>query len=116
MDRKEAIEYAKFRLECHTKGDGEYTDYGEFLVAAIEALQEQERKWIPVSERLPEDGYGVLVTVNGKHNNITFVDALEIAEYDGDFGWIVEGYPQWTDTNVTAWQPLPEPYKEGEQE
>ena len=43
MDRKEAIEYAKFRLECHTKGDGEYTDYGEFLVAAIAALQEQER-------------------------------------------------------------------------
>ena len=43
MDRKEAIEYAKFRLECHTKGDGEYTDYGEFLVAAIEALQEQEQ-------------------------------------------------------------------------
>ena len=44
MNRKEAIEYAKFRLECHTKGDGEYTDYGEFLVAAIEALQEPERK------------------------------------------------------------------------
>ena len=42
MDRKEAIKYAKFRLECHTKGDGEYTDYGEFLVAAIEALQEPE--------------------------------------------------------------------------
>ena len=42
MDRKEAIEYAKFRLECHTKGDGEYTDYGEFLVAAIEALQEPQ--------------------------------------------------------------------------
>ena len=44
MNRKEAIEYAKFRLECHTKGDGEYTDYGEFLVAAIAALQEPERK------------------------------------------------------------------------
>ena len=43
MNRKEAIEYAKFRLECHTKSDGKYTDYGEFLVAAIEALQEQER-------------------------------------------------------------------------
>lgn len=40
MDRKEAIEYAKFRLKCHTKGDGEYTDYGEFLVVAIAALQE----------------------------------------------------------------------------
>lgn len=49
MDRKEAIEYAKFRLECHTKGDGEYTDYGEFLVAAIEALSEPPRlkgRWI----------------------------------------------------------------------
>ena len=44
MNRKEAIEYAKFRLECHTKGDREYTDYGEFLVAAIAALQEPERK------------------------------------------------------------------------
>ena len=42
MNRKEAIEYAKFRLECHTKGDGEYTDYGEFLVVAIAALQEPE--------------------------------------------------------------------------
>lgn len=78
--------------------------------------QPQVGGWIPVSERLPEDGYGVLVTVNGKHNNITFVDALEIAEYDGDFGWIVEGYPQWTDPNVTAWQPLPEPYEESEEE
>ena len=44
MNRKEAIEYAKFRLECHTKSDGKYTDYGEFLVAAIEALQEPKRK------------------------------------------------------------------------
>ena len=43
MDRKKAIEYAKFRLECHTKGDGEYTDYGEFLVAAIEALYKLQR-------------------------------------------------------------------------
>ena len=116
MDRKEAIEYAKFRLECHTKGDGEYTDYGEFLVAAIEALQEQERKWIPVTEKLPENGCGVLVTVNGKHNNIIFVNALEIAEYRNTEGWIIEGYLDWLDPDVIAWQPLPEPYKESEEE
>ena len=72
--------------------------------------------WIPVSERLPEEGYGVLVTVNGKHNNITFIDALEIAEYDSTDGWIVEGYLDWTNPDVTAWQPLPEPYKEREEE
>lgn len=36
MTREEALKYAKFRLECYSKG--------EFLVAAIEALQEPERK------------------------------------------------------------------------
>ena len=116
MDRKEAIEYAKFRLECHTKGDGEYTDYGEFLVVAIAALQEPERKWIPVTEKLPENGCGVLVTVNGKHDNIIFVNALEIAEYRNTEGWIIEGYLDWLAPDVTAWQPLPEPYEEREEE
>lgn len=79
---------------------------------AIEALQEpQVGGWIPVTERLPEDGYGVLVTVNGKHNNIAFENALEIAEYDNIEGWIIEGYLDWLDPDVIAWQPLPEPYK-----
>ena len=84
---------------------------------AIEALQEpQVGGWIPVTERLPEDGYGVLVTVNGKHNNITFVNALEIAEYGNTEGWIIEGYLDWINPDVTAWMPLPEPYKESEEE
>ena len=78
--------------------------------------QPQVGGWIPVSERLPEDEYGVLVTVNGKHNNTTFIDALEIAEYDSTDGWIVEGYLDWINPDVTAWQPLPEPYKESEKE
>lgn len=42
MTREEALKYAKFRLECYSKGDGEYTEHGEFLVAAIKALQEPE--------------------------------------------------------------------------
>ena len=117
MDRITAIASIEYvREKCQILGEQEspHDFFGticEALSMAIEALQEpQVGGWIPVSERLPEDGYGVLVTVNGKHNNITFVDALEIAEYDGDFGWIVEGCPQWTDPDVTAWQPLPEPF------
>ena len=113
MDRKEAIERIKIHMGAHKIGEYPHIKLGEALSLAIEALQEQERNGIPVTERLPEDGYGVLVTVNGKHNDIIFIDALEIAEYDGDFGWIVEGYPQWTDPDVTAWMPLPEPYKGG---
>ena len=76
--------------------------------------QPQVGGWIPVSERLPEEGCGVLATVNGKHNNTTFIDALETAEYDSDEGWIIEGYLDWINPDVTAWQPLPEPYKRGE--
>ena len=49
MNREEALKYAKFRLECYSKGDGEYTEHGKFLIAAIKALQEPEPKkgqWI----------------------------------------------------------------------
>ena len=120
MDRKEAASILKNNavkatgtlggLPPKAKEINSLNKQIEALNMAIEALQEQERKWIPVSERLPEEGYGVLVTVNGKHNNITFVNALEIAVYDNTEGWIVEEYPQWTDPNVTAWMPLPEPF------
>ena len=85
-------------------------------VFEIIKTQPQVSGWTPVAERLPEKGCGVLVTVNGKHDNIIFVNALEIAEYRNTEGWIIEGYLDWLDPNVIAWQPLPEPYKESEQE
>lgn len=112
MDRKEAL---KQFIECKEMGYlNLFMPTIPAMEKAIEALQEpQVGGWIPVSERLPEDGCGVLVTVNGKHNNIIFVNALEIAEYRNTEGWIIEGYLDWLDPDVTAWQPLPEPYKGG---
>ena len=85
MDKKEAIEYAKFRLECHTKGDGEYTDYGEFLVAAIEALQEPERKkgqWIILSSN--EDSAVCKCSVCGE--DFVFYNGEFFPNYCGDCG------------------------------
>ena len=111
MDRKEAVETLALMMSGYShirKNEMEW----EALSLAIEALQQpQVGSWIPVSERLPEDRCRVLVTVNGKHDNIIFLVALETAEHDGDFGWIVKGHPKWTDPNVTAWMPLPECWK-----
>lgn len=88
----------------------------EALQMAIEAMEKQATsnytsEWIPVSEGLPEGENEVLVTVSGKLNNITFDNAIEIGFYCEIDGWIINGYLDWATPQVTAWQPLPEPWK-----
>lgn len=90
----------------------EYEDTG-LLPEEIEHLKEQHR-WIPVEERLPEEDTIVLLTVSGLYSCITFSDAIELGNLCSDGEWFIEGYPDWDDPDVTAWMPLPEPYrKEG---
>lgn len=55
--------------------------------------------WIPVSERLPIPPTFCLVTTDGSHG-----DVIDIALYMSD-GWHKA-------SEVLAWMPLPEPYKE----
>lgn len=68
--------------------------------------------WIPVTERLPEpDGFknAYLVTVNnGGHRFIAisfFIDSGNAQTWEDDEGII-------DSRNVTAWAPLPTPYRE----
>ena len=93
------------------------------LNMAIEALQD---KWIPVSERLPEEDEDVLVTVyfrglkqkhkNGWNDHIKPCYYVDIAKHiGGEWGSMSDEYKVSPDRHVViAWRPLPEPYKESE--
>ena len=69
--------------------------------------------WHKPSEKLPEDGLIVPVTISGKTRNINFDHALVMAEYYSGDGWCIDGYDfdlkgAWL--TVHAWADL-EPYK-----
>lgn len=65
---------------------------------------EQEPRWIPVSERLPEKNVEVLAT--------TEWGAVTIAEMYGAYDWLIREGTYNADTDeIAAWMPLPEPYK-----
>ena len=73
-----------------------------------EVAEEYKDGWIPCSERLPEDDSICIVTVEYP-NNKTMVD----------YGWFDRknvcwfvGMQEFRTSNILAWQPLPEPFKE----
>lgn len=65
-------------------------------------------QWIEVADRVPKDGdQFVLGVVNGKYENITFDNAIQIVEYVAGEGWLMDGYERLGYVNVTHWMPLP---------
>ena len=78
-------------------------------LAAYEDAEEQGRygKWIPVSERLPEESLNSVIGWDTYRNRCCFLQYLGGRFVLGDDIYSV---------NVTAWMPLPEPYLESEEE
>ncbi len=96
MTREEAIRKAIDIVAYFEAHFAKSKEAREDTVNIIEALeQELETRWIPVSERLPEDSGDYLTTTM--------------------YGEVYCDY--WTGINfnrqevIIAWQPLPEPYK-----
>ena len=91
----------------------------------IEAEPVKHGRWIPVSERLPEEDTEVLISYRYKEGegNTSHVD-IDITTYGQMYfgGNKVGNNKHWrapfeyfySNYEVIAWMPLPEPYKEGE--
>lgn len=110
MNKQEAIWYVNHTFEVTKEelcNNGRFDEAKEFETAQNTAIKALQDDWIPVSERLPESesDYQVLVNVIApdKAYHIIITNSLEVVEY-AQKGW------------VTAWMPLPEPYKGGDTE
>ena len=73
-----------------------------------------EQRWIPCSERLPEEYVDVLVWFEyyrfGEYNRM--YSTYGIGDYDAEYDkWWINHESGWRDLHVFAWMPLPEPWK-----
>ena len=97
----------QLKNEVESAGNGAYLSKNniskivELLLADLEQ-DEKENGWIPVSERLPEDG-----------TYITTLDGELVGQEEPFTGMCGIEKGKWDDEDcVIAWMPLPEPYKE----
>lgn len=104
-DTIEELEGARTIAE-NTWADGLYDAYKIIEEEVDAANVEPVRKWIPVTERLPENDDHVLCCTETKAGRKNIV-----------IGYWMDG--MWRcgmNSNVTVWMPLPDPPKEGRNE
>lgn len=108
IDADKLIEFIDTFLSKTCKRDGTTIPnrwYGALKRCVEEQPTIKKGEWIPVSERLPDMGKYVLCSVDKNHVYESDLEVV-ITQFRNE-GW-------WTDGRITAWMPLPEPYKEGE--
>lgn len=116
IDEKKLIEEIPEWLNPNCVGEEEYhkgwNECNKYWCNTIKS-QPKVGEWIPVGEELPSDGQWVMVF--SKSNVDDDWDVPSIVQYMGDGIWRWNTLIPVSD-DVIAWQPLPEPYKKGEQE
>jgi hypothetical protein len=91
--------------DCTAEERRQYSEI-EDLEGEIER-QRAERRWIPVEERLPDDGNDVLVRYRYGHRTVCVV-AYRVS---GNDCWTMSAGDcfDFSDEQTTHWMPLPEP-------
>ena len=114
---KQLRSYAK--LDREYNGDGKWYDevadaietMCEMVATAhgvanvIQSYEERKPRWIPVTERLPENGLHCLVA---RYDYVTDTPFVDLLWFDNSWWDRVNS----GDYSVTHWMPLPEPPKE----
>jgi len=109
MTNREAI--ASLKTLCNTctmfpKCVNDKPECFQAIETAISALEKQEQdRWIPVTERLPEPRIDVWCN-SDLGQMVGYYDEIIETWYGRDYLELI----------VTAWRPLPEPYTEDEAE
>lgn len=91
-------------------------DSPKIKIKALPSVIPQESRWIPVSERLPEEDESVLLTICANSSlygfNENFVKVMYgiYSPCEDKRDWIVNGIRYYID-NVIAWMPLPPCYE-----
>lgn len=87
--------------ECKIGSDAVITDFKQY----VQMLESQVPRWIPVTERLPEDGENVIVFVRSCADWWT----MDI-DWCVNGHWVINADDEWH--NITHWMPLPSAPKE----
>lgn len=113
--------YAKDRKGELAKLINDAADTIEMLSAKLSAANMERSSqyyhggWIPCSERLPEDEYVLISKKPSKISGSEWCVAIAIRTADPrsrKIQWRDSGFGVIQDDKVLAWMPLPEPYKE----
>lgn len=99
-------EYMQYCNECGQRIDDDWSGEDEECEIRDKVYR---NRWIPVSERLPN-------MEECQKNDCQFIVTDGNRVYEDSFDYMADGYiePHWTYSTCqpTAWQPLPEPYRE----